>query len=171
MLLVKLKNFEFLDSFRGLACLSVMINHSFFHYERFSLMSGFYFGVIAFFLLSAFLLTYRLIIQYEAANYKLHTIIQVTVNYFITRFFRIYVTLVIFCVIYAILEYAIFGDKDQMGVLFGAVMLNRNVILSGHGGKYGHLWTIPIEVGYLTRLHSYEGNLNGVIFCRSPTTF
>ncbi len=146
---VKLENFDFLDTFRGLAAVSVMVGHAFYHYAGFSFMSGFYFGVIAFFLLSAFLLTYRLIIQYEAANFNFRKILQITINYFITRFFRIYVTFVIFCFIYGILEYLIFGDTDQAKFLIGAIMLNRNIITSGGfagDAKYGHLWTIPIEV-------------------------
>ena len=145
MVLVELKNFDFLDSFRGLAAISVVIGHSFFHYEGFSFVSGFYFGVISFFLLSAFLLTYRLIIQYEAANYHIRSILQVTVNYFITRFFRIYATLVIFCLIYGVLEYLIFGDTNQWGILYGTIMLNRWTILID-AKQHGHMWTIPVEV-------------------------
>jgi peptidoglycan/LPS O-acetylase OafA/YrhL len=144
---LKFKNFDFLDSFRGLAALAVLLSHTRWHFEDFQfLMSGYYFGVVLFFLLSAFLLTYRLIIQYEAANYNIHKIIQVTINYLITRFFRIYATLVIFCIIYGLLEYFIFGDTDQIKPLLGTLLLNRASIVSGGPSRYGHLWTIPVEV-------------------------
>ena len=61
-----MENFEFLNSFRGLLSLSVIIFHV--NPDSFKLVHGVYFGVIGFFILSSFLLTYRLIIQYEQAK-------------------------------------------------------------------------------------------------------
>ena len=139
------KNFDFLDSYRGLAAISVAFSHAIFHLGDFPIMDGFYFGVISFYLLSAFLLTYRLVIQYDSAGFDIRFIIRITINYFITRFFRIYVTYVIFCFIYGVLEYLIFGDTDQVKILIGAVLLNKDYILSNNN-RHGHLWTIPTEV-------------------------
>jgi peptidoglycan/LPS O-acetylase OafA/YrhL len=56
---------------------------------------GIFVGVIGFFILSAFLLTYRLIIDYERAP-DIRACLFKTAHYFIRRFFRIYLVFVLF---------------------------------------------------------------------------
>ncbi len=161
----KFTNIDFLDSIRGLAALSVIFEHTTRFFEYFDLLLGKKFGVPTFFLLSAFLLTYRLIIQYESANYNIRTILRVTANYFITRFFRIYATLVVFCLVHHVLQYAIFGVHGNLRYIYGTLTLNRKIILES-GNVYDpksphshfHLWTIPVEVClvfYVLRLSSF----------------
>jgi peptidoglycan/LPS O-acetylase OafA/YrhL len=117
MLSVKFNRFDFLDSLRGLAAYSVVLEHSKLFFENFDwLTDGVFFGLVVFFVLSSFLLTYRLIIQYEAANYSTLAIVKVTLSYFVMRFFRIYLTLVAFGVIHAALQFAIYPYDDALAM-------------------------------------------------------
>ena len=124
--------FDYFDSFRGILCLSVMIFHL--GLETYTL-HGFHFGVIGFFVLSAFLLTYRLIKQYESAN-SILTISKITINYGIMRFFRIYIPYILFFILYKYL----FKRENKKSFL-NAVMLDCWPRLT-------HLWTMPIEIRY-----------------------
>ncbi len=149
MVSFKLRNFDFLDSYRGLAALSVVLTHSSLFFEGFHwIIHALYFGVVSFFLLSSFLLTYRLIIQYEAANYDTRLIIRITRDYVITRFFRIYVTLIAFCVTHSALQFLIYPYKDALEMkplqaLQGAILLERSILKETSSG---FLWTVPVEV-------------------------
>jgi peptidoglycan/LPS O-acetylase OafA/YrhL len=76
------KRFDCLDSWRGTLVLSVIFSHT----KELGFRSiGCHMGVMGFFSLSSFLLTYRLIKQYENANLK--DIIKYTINYAITKYF------------------------------------------------------------------------------------
>ncbi len=57
------------------------------------------FGVSGFFFLSAFLLTHHLLKELIEANYELKSIAKIICKYFIKRFFRIYMSYVIFVTI------------------------------------------------------------------------
>ncbi len=56
-----------------------------------------YYGVFGFFLLSSFLLTYRLFGDLTKSNSTSQSISLIVIKYFIRRFFRIYVPFVIYC--------------------------------------------------------------------------
>ena len=127
--------FDYFDSFRGILCLSVMIFHL--GLETYTL-HGFHFGVIGFFVLSAFLLTYRLIKQYESAN-SILTILKLTVNYAIMRFFRIYIPYIIY---FTIFKYVFKKEQTKNKKSF------LNAIMLDLWGRVIHLWTMPIEIRY-----------------------
>ena len=92
--------FDFLDGYRGLLCLLVIMQHSqgFYSlsgdYEIFKRV-GLYVGVSGFFILSSFLLTYRLLIEFQKASNTAQSLL-VFIKYSIRRFFRIYVTFFLF---------------------------------------------------------------------------
>ena len=140
----KIKTFDFLDSFRGLAAMSVVMEHTGYS-SGYAIMGGCYFGVPAFFLLSAFLLTYRLLIQYEHANNNVRQLVQTTFNYFVTRFFRIYATFCLCLPIYGLLEWLVFNEGDNRAVFIDAMKLNRNLMFANRP-RHSHFWTIPVEV-------------------------
>ena len=143
------RHFGFLDSFRGLAAISVICQHTFSFIDApHHIMNGLLFGVNAFFLLSAFLLTYRLIVQYENAGNNLKKLVEVTIKYMVVRFFRIYAPFVCACFLFAVIEALYFGDKDAWLVLYDAALLRR-VLIMNNTRRHGHLWTISIEVGIL----------------------
>jgi len=134
--------FEYLDGLRGSYCLAVLFYHasgyhSFIYNEfRFFAAIGPCFGVIGFFVLSSFLLTYRLLCDLthtESINTlsKINVIIQ---KYFIRRFFRVYIPFFVYS-----LYYFMFVIKEN-NVLFSTLTL-------GYAGKT-HLWTIAPEIKY-----------------------
>ncbi len=130
------KNFAFLDAYRGLAVLSVVCQHTELVTTRTKLYQGGWFGVTAFFQLSAFLLTYRLIVQYERA----HKLFHVTLKYIVMRFCRIYLTYLVFCVIHFV--YVAVTNGPRYDFLY--MVLMRIDLLDP---KLGFLWTLPLEVG------------------------
>lgn len=97
-------HFKFLDAFRGMMALFIVVNHSSGHLgytDDFAriiihLTSGL--GMSGFFLLSSFLLTYRLYDEMDkiaSVNYKQYTL--VIGKYFIRRFMRIYLVYFVYC--------------------------------------------------------------------------
>lgn len=100
-------------------------------------------------MLSAFLLTYRLLNDFTKANrdpkqYLLHIL-----NYIIRRFIRIYIYYILF---YAAAKYG----PDWVGGLgsdkFGEKM-SRVMLLEYNG--HNHLWTIPAEIKYYAVIPIY----------------
>ena len=142
---VQFGNIDYLDSFRGLAAISVVVSHAGDYFAVFDIIHGYYFGVIMFFILSAFLLTFRLVSQYDSAGLNIKLILMTTINYMITRIFRIFVPFIAFCLMYICLEKTLFGDKDHGRFFLDVLLLNRNSTRIA-ASRYGHLWTIPIEV-------------------------
>ena len=130
-----MERLEFLDSFRGVLCISVLLSHYDIGSET---LSGFFLGVIGFFILSSFLLTHRLIKQYENAK-NIHQIINITINYFIMRFFRIYVPYMIFC----ILNVELIKEKDVIKdyTIYHFISLKDFVQMI-------HIWTMPVEIKF-----------------------
>ena len=140
-----MQNFDFLDSFRGLSAIVVIVGHLFLFGLKVNLFEGTS-GVMMFFQLSAFLLTYRLIAQYDEAGQNVRKIAQVTINYFIMRFFRIYVIFCLFCAIYTVCMSQVFNENATL-YMWDAVKLNRRQIAKD-SYRYAHLWTISVEVSY-----------------------
>ena len=129
--------FEYFDSFRGILCISVILFHDGLSLQT---LDGFNFGVMGFFILSSFLLTYRLLKQYENVGMKLKMIVQITINYIITRLFRIYLPFLVYCYIN---KYYI-GDKEitkKNDTMYSMATLT-------YWPRSTHLWTMPIELRF-----------------------
>ena len=121
----------------------MLVVHVASEYGRPTLCHAFFTGVPAFFQLSAFLLTYRLLVQYEQIGARVPLI---TFKYFVTRFFRIYVTFVAYCAIAYIYESCVFPEDTALGQRLISVALMSTELLKQNGTKQFHLWTIPNEV-------------------------
>ena len=141
----KKNHVDFLDGYRGTLALWVFIHHcnfyarlgcdySYFHY------TGYYIGVIGFFILSSYLLTYRLLAEFNKNNTFKGTIL-IFVKYSIRRFFRIYVPFVITCSIIK------FGSPSIGGPFnWNASSWYTLITLGPAAGS--QLWTIAPEVKY-----------------------
>ena len=128
-----MERLEYLDSFRGVLCISVLLTHYDWGEQT---LSGFFFGVIGFFILSSFLLTHRLIKQYENAK-NIQQIINTTINYFIMRFFRIYVPYIIYCILNAKIFNETEITKDY--TIYDFISLKNFIQII-------HIWTMPVEI-------------------------
>jgi len=152
-------NFVFLDSFRGLCALFVMIHHSsFWHHHNESwhvhkllkviTYLAITLAVNGFFILSAFLLTYRLLkelFQLEIKSSK--NIFIVLSKYFVRRFFRIYMVFVVYC---SIIKFA----PDSWNLSYMPTAANSKLSPSWSSLVFfkdsgsSHLWTILPEIKY-----------------------
>lgn len=141
--------FKFLDGFRGSLAIVVILAHAsknpatlitkceIIHIlatgdQRYS-MSGF-------FVLSAFLLTHRLLGEFERAD-RLTDLILITLKYLTRRFFRIYV---VFLLAMFMSKY---GPRFVTGYFYGSFGSLYNAMFLDHIG-YNHLWSIPPEIKY-----------------------
>lgn len=134
--------FDFLDGLRGSFAFIVTLSHSspgincafIFLVTRLTQK----YAIAGFFLLSAFLLTYRLIKDL----YKPNSFIPLAVvQYFIRRFFRIYVVFALFVIA------AKYGPRFIAGFTYGKYGNLTSILLLEYGGNT-HLWTIPPEIKY-----------------------
>lgn len=119
-----------IDGLRGIACLIVLVFHGFAqqHPEWGVYLTGTArVGVWLFFVLSAFLLTLRLI----ETGFSAKTLL----DYSIARFLRIVPLFVV-----AVLAYAAFGmiNLTSLGEVLNALALQDP-------GRYNHLWTVSVE--------------------------
>jgi peptidoglycan/LPS O-acetylase OafA/YrhL len=121
----ELKNINYLDTYRGLCCLSVVLSHSFIFFDEVKLVDGIAFGTVNFFLLSSFLLTYRLIAQFERADHT--SSLSVVANYFISRFFRIYVPVWIFLLVCWLVELFVLERTEDLNINFENMLALNNV--------------------------------------------
>lgn len=96
------------------------------------------YGISGFFLLSSFLLTYRLIKDFYKPN---SNIILCVLQYFIRRFFRIYVVVVLFTIA------AVHGPHFFEGFQIGAFLGVKPILLLQYPG-HTVLWTICPEIRY-----------------------
>ncbi len=119
-------HFEFLDAFRGLTALMVVLQHSviyldykhnkFIDFDRhdFIQIAAYLttpFAMSGFFLLSSFLLTYRLYDEMDKTPFDLNQYALILAKYFIRRFMRIYVVYFIYCSIFSLGSYLSTGNK------------------------------------------------------------
>ena len=132
-----MQKIDFLDSFRGILALSVVFSHT---GTNPWLIHGLLFGVIGFFLLSAFLLTFRLIKQYENTSSP-QELFKITVNYFVTRTFRIYIPYVCYVAIQTFLSEKFPFIKSQPNWYW-------LITLQTGSTQATHLWTMPVEIRY-----------------------
>ncbi|CAF0702797.1 unnamed protein product [Brachionus calyciflorus] len=143
------KRFNFLDGFRGILAIVVLISHAKTN-EKCELITFFHKiahtgGVYGFFVLSAFLLTYKLLNEMNSkSNFKAK--IWSIFKYFIRRFFRIYI------VFFIIVTGIKFGPKILGGLFnYDETKFNyaswSNLLLLKNPGV-NHLWTIAPEIKY-----------------------
>ncbi|RMZ95454.1 acyltransferase family [Brachionus plicatilis] len=136
--------FEYLDGYRGLLALIVACAHTI-HYSAKSELVNFLntisqsVGVYGFFVLSSFLLTYRLLKQLK--QFKQNSIL----NYFIRRFFHVYVPFFIYATLAKFGPRIIGGHINYHEHLFYSSWTSL-VSLNTDGSS--HLWTIAPEIKY-----------------------
>jgi len=136
--------FEFLNGVRGFLAITVLMHHIAYDshlpsdYGIFRDM-GYYMGVIGFFILSSFLLTHRMLHDLDKSTSLKHTTLIVT-QYFIRRFFRIYVPYFVFCTLLHI-------DKGIVGGSFRPYNSYLKLITLQPVG-FNHLWTVGVEIKY-----------------------
>jgi peptidoglycan/LPS O-acetylase OafA/YrhL len=140
----RLHRFSFLDGYRGFLALFVLLYHASFWYNfkgDYDILrgSGYFVGVVGFFVLSSFLLTYRLLTELDKARTN-REVALVLSHYAIRRFFRIYIPFVVYCTI-------LHSYQDLVGGYFNYFKSWFSLIRLGPVG-WNHLWTVPNEIKY-----------------------
>lgn len=142
----KASRFDYLDGYRGSLAVIVAVSHIInkMTCEIFNATIAYSqtYSVAGFFMLSAFLLTYRLFEDLKSTNNHPRLILLLVIKYFIRRFFRIYAVYFIFIVAVK------FGPKcigDHEMLTYESSFLQ--MVTLGNAGK-NHLWTIPAEIRY-----------------------
>lgn len=140
--------FEFLDGYRGSLAFLVALAHA-----KGSLNCLFLEGlanlsqrycIAGFFLLSSFLLTYKLVkdlVKSHDENRDTSTWVIPVLQYFIRRFFRVYLVFALF------VWGAVYGPDFIAGYTFGMYEEFWQVLLLGYPGP-NHLWTIAPEIKF-----------------------
>ena len=157
----KLSRFEYLDGYRGFLVITVVLQHTWNanedimtgEYKIFK-WTGTYVGVVGFFLLSAFLLTYRLLHMYATAipsdsSWKvwwLH-VFRITFRFFIGRFFRVYVPYMVYVTLMKWVSAHHFGGYPNYGrfLVFKSTWLSHATLTAIEST---HLWTMPVELNF-----------------------
>lgn len=133
--------FDFLDGYRGSLALIVALAHAkgsidCLFLEGLANLSQRY-CISGFFLLSSFLLTYKLIKDLQKSEISSIPILQ----YFTRRFFRVYLVFALFA------WTAIYGSEFVAGYTYGKYTDFSQVLLLGYPGP-NHLWTIAPEIKF-----------------------
>ncbi|CAF0755120.1 unnamed protein product [Brachionus calyciflorus] len=138
----KIVHFNFLDGVRGFLALYVLCVHSYITMNTPGFLvvfnwSAVYIGVFGFFVLSALLLTYKMLNDFKKSQ-SFYDIITIIFKYLIRRFFRIYMPFAFFalCLNFEITK----GYTKNLNTIPNMLMLDR--------ASNSHLWTIPIEIKY-----------------------
>jgi peptidoglycan/LPS O-acetylase OafA/YrhL len=147
-------HFDFLDGFRGLCAFSIIVVHSIGGpsekdiykntlMRQMHINGGFVqsIAIPGFFLLSSFLLTYRLMSELLVDAIEKYDSFKIITKYFIRRFFRIYIPFVIYCT-------GIKYSPSHLGADHFYAEWYKLVTLRFNMGDFNHLWTIPIEINY-----------------------
>jgi peptidoglycan/LPS O-acetylase OafA/YrhL len=141
-----ISRFEFLDGYRGSLAIVVAISHTFRKgtCELFNSTVGYSltYGIGGFFMLSAFLLTYRLLEDLNKTSIQPQAILLHVSKYFIRRLFRIYFVYVIFILA---LKYGPRWISAHEALKYDTGF--KQMVTLGNVGK-NHLWTIPSEIKY-----------------------
>ncbi len=140
----KYKKFECLDGFRGSLALSVLVHHALVWFNKYDIYPFFvtlgnYYGVIGFFILSSFLLTYRLLIDLDRSNDSIKHLINIVCKFFIKRFFRIYIPYLTFCSLIQFVSKRFHGTKVSNSWFEMVTLIPL---------RDSHLWTISPEIKY-----------------------
>lgn len=134
--------FNFLDGYRGSLAIIVVMVHSSgtvgTHYSGMLSPISQKYSIAGFFLLSSFLLTYKLIKDLHKPNVK---ILITFIQYFIRRIFRIYFIFIAFCTA------GIYYRHIFQGFLSGKYTNLYDTLTLGYAG-FNILWTIPSELRY-----------------------
>jgi peptidoglycan/LPS O-acetylase OafA/YrhL len=135
---------DFLDGFRGTLAIWVLVGHV--NLKNFGTgigpfdLTGHYIGVNGFFILSSFLLTYRLFDEFVNKSNNYRDSILIIIKYFLRRLFRIYLPFVITVTLIKSNTELFGGSFDYPSSWYDLVTL-----------KYptgNHLWTIGPEIKY-----------------------
>lgn len=135
--------FEFLDGYRGSLVNYVVMHHiaQLLGINKYFIMTGYSIGVMGFFILSAFLLTYRLLVQFnnEANSNTRRDYFLIILKYSIRRFFRIYIP---FVLVVALIKFVPsirwLGHYNTFNTFFKIITLQS----TGINGFPNPLWTI-----------------------------
>lgn len=137
--------FDFLDGYRGILALIVTIHHLIPLYHdgpgdfAVFVMSGYYIGVMGFFVLSSFLLTFKMIIDISKTK-DVSEVLTIIIKYFIRRFFRIYIPYMVFVTCVKFGPNFIKGIYKDYNTWFNILILRPTLL--------NHLWTIPVEIKF-----------------------
>ncbi len=137
--------FQSLDGFRGTLVLSVVLEHltvfrQVVEKDNIFTSLGTYYGVSSFFVLSAFLLTYKVFSLMNETNGSLKEIGKITINYIIRRFFRIYVPYFFFITVLIL-------TKQSNSLVYVSYASWIELVFLQKPRK-NHLWTILPECKY-----------------------
>ena len=142
---------DYLEGFRGALANWVFFHHGVYLFPvkntdyMFFEMTGYFIGVNGFFILSAFLLTYRLLTQLNMQNNSLK---KIFIAYFIRRFFRIYLPFVVFVTLVKFVKNINFGGYYSYSSWSSIVKLQSVSALHSINETTAHLWTISPEIKY-----------------------
>jgi peptidoglycan/LPS O-acetylase OafA/YrhL len=137
----RLSRFTVLDGIRGFLAISVVFHHTAYDLDLkgdYSIFKGigYWAGVIGFFVLSSFLLTYRLFVELENENAANNgkTFLQVIIHYFLRRLFRIYLAFMTFCTVLKQYQ-SLVGGKFKWYTSWFSLITLQSV-------GFNHLWTV-----------------------------
>lgn len=138
--------FEYLDGYRGILALIVACAHTIYYSAKSELVNFLNtisqsVGVYGFFVLSSFLLTYRLLKEFQEKK----TVTISILNYFIRRLFRVYVPFFIYVTAAKFGPRVIGGHINYHEHLYYSSWISL-VSLNTDGSS--HLWTIAPEIKY-----------------------
>ena len=137
----KFKKLEFLEGYRGILAIMVLFHHSKINrnseFINFITSISFLSGLNGFFVLSSFLLSYRLVQAIENQSYKFQLLC--VLKYFIRRFFRVYFIFFIFVTVTK------FGPQFLSGPF--SYHNWTSIVTLGPTGL-NHLWTFSPEIKY-----------------------
>jgi peptidoglycan/LPS O-acetylase OafA/YrhL len=143
----------FLDGYRGSLALVVIVTHvkSDGYCELFNIIYGIHrtYAVDGFFVLSSFLLTYRLLTELRKAS-SLKQELSIVLKYCVRRFFRIYL---VFVFIVTVFKYGPKITKGNYQYIQPPPPLTDNfaswkTIVTLNDVGYNHLWTIAPEIKF-----------------------
>jgi peptidoglycan/LPS O-acetylase OafA/YrhL len=144
---------DFVDGYRGYLAGLVYLDHLFWTYGPGTPTYGEYevikgtgprIAVPGFFVLSAFLLTHRLLVDLEKAQNNQSYLLVVS-KYFIRRFFRIYLVFAIFwTLVHLDMRYGVNIIGGYINNRYTDYWSGLKLLSTGSG----HLWTIPCEIRY-----------------------
>lgn len=145
----KINRYEYLDGYRGslaiVVAISHIINHPSCEIFNATLAYSSTYAVAGFFMLSAFLLTHRLLDEFDRIDSnKWQPILLTLSKYTIRRFFRIYLVYVMFVIALK------FGPSSSFLTSHELLTYEASfwqMVTLGNAGR-NHLWTIPVEIRY-----------------------
>jgi peptidoglycan/LPS O-acetylase OafA/YrhL len=139
---LKLREFELrynpaLDGLRGVAILLVILSHA-----HVPLFDGAFFGVDIFFVLSGFLITSLLFMEWRASGQLDYW------RFYRRRFYRLMPALLLFLAVYALLAPYLWPDLTDVysDVLWSAFYLaDYGISFFDHPGTLLHMWSLSVE--------------------------